>query len=461
MGEGARLNFMISLFSQNLNLRLPHFCFKKWGREEGVHMHKLIQPLLLSLILLTACGPASAATSVPATETLPPTRQVTFTPPLTETLPPEIMMTSTSTIMPTQGIDIPDNTLIAYSAGLKGIYELHVKQGTSRPIIVFPSGFGILYLYPSWSPSGDMIAFQRESQIYIIDRNGSNLHIFRKVSGTNQSEPAWSPDGEHIAFLDSNLGIVITDASGNKLFQLGTSSVHGTSPAWSPDGKRIAFVGVSMVNRYSPWKLYLINSDGTNLHAVTEAIVGEGRISWSPDGNKITFRSFEGCGDINVLDLNTGDITNLTNTPSVMKVDPAWSPDGKYIVFSKAGVTPCEQDKVFSYDGGNLYMVDIDGKQETQLTFDQGGFQQSLWPIVILQPDWKYSLTKAGANLNVRENPSKDATSLAKLPQGVIFTALDGPVVSDDNEWWRIRTEDGIEGWIVDVPGWYMLESAP
>ena len=38
-------------------------------------MHKLIQLFLLLLILLTACGPAPAATSTPViTNTAPPTR---------------------------------------------------------------------------------------------------------------------------------------------------------------------------------------------------------------------------------------------------------------------------------------------------------------------------------------------------------------------------------------------------
>jgi hypothetical protein len=53
--------------------------------------------LLLSLILLTACGPAPAVTSAPATETIPSTRQVTPTLTTTSTFTPSPTFTSTST----------------------------------------------------------------------------------------------------------------------------------------------------------------------------------------------------------------------------------------------------------------------------------------------------------------------------------------------------------------------------
>jgi hypothetical protein len=76
MGEGASVDGMMILFPLKLKLRLPHFrstcpmyfSGEKWGRKEGVKMHRL--PYIFFLcILLTAYGPAPAATSAPATET--------------------------------------------------------------------------------------------------------------------------------------------------------------------------------------------------------------------------------------------------------------------------------------------------------------------------------------------------------------------------------------------------------
>jgi hypothetical protein len=185
------------------------------------------------------------------------------------------------------------------------------------------------------------------------------------------------------------------------------------------------------------------------------------QLSWSPDGNKIAFRSFEGCGDINILDLLTGKISNLTKTPGVVEQDPAWSPDGNYIAFSKAFYSPCGQNDVNAYGGDDIYIMHANGQGVTQLTFGTGGYQPAWWPTVILQPNWKYSVTKAGSNLNIRESATASAKSLVKLQQGDIFTALDGPVSADNYQWWHVRTDSGVEGWCVDVPGWYVFESAP
>jgi uncharacterized protein YgiM (DUF1202 family) len=74
--------------------------------------------------------------------------------------------------------------------------------------------------------------------------------------------------------------------------------------------------------------------------------------------------------------------------------------------------------------------------------------------------NWKYSVTKAGSNLNVRDSAATSAQSLGKLQQGQVFTVLDGPQTAGGYAWWHIRSDTGIDGLIVDVPGWYMFASA-
>ena len=62
---------------------------------------------------------------------------------------------------------------------------------------------------PSWSPSGDPVAFSanvamsNEFDIYAIDVNGSNLTRFDRPDA-NEWGPAWSPSGEQIAFVSTN-----------------------------------------------------------------------------------------------------------------------------------------------------------------------------------------------------------------------------------------------------------------
>ena len=57
-----------------------------------------------------------------------------------------------------------------------------------------------------------------------------------------------------------------------------------------------------------------------------EALTSVFKISWSPDGCKIAFRSdASGNGEINVVDIQTGNIKNLTQHDAY-DGEPVWSP---------------------------------------------------------------------------------------------------------------------------------------
>ena len=81
--------------------------------------------------------------------------------------------------------------------------------------------------------------------------------------------------------------------------------------------------------------------------------------------------------------------------------------------------------------------------------------------IISFSVGWFVSrVTKAGSGLNTRELPSTSAKSLIQLKQGEVFQVLEGPMDADGYHWWRVHTDRGIEGWCVDVPGWYMFNSS-
>jgi Tol biopolymer transport system component len=63
----------------------------------------------------------------------------------------------------------------------------------------------------------------------------------------------------------------------------------------------------------------------------------------------------DGSADIFVYDLASGQLTNLTNTPGEDESDPAWSPDGRQLVFS----TPSSE----AYSTGRTFIMQADGSQ--------------------------------------------------------------------------------------------------
>ncbi len=83
----------------------------------------------------------------------------------------------------------------------------------------------------------------------------------------------------------------------------------------------------------------------------------------SPDGKTIAFAgSGNGGNNLFLLDLATSKVTPLTNTPADENY-PAFSPDGKYVVYSSAKAVdqPC-----------HLFLRSLDGKRVRQLTTTPG-----------------------------------------------------------------------------------------
>ncbi|MCI5056015.1 MAG: DPP IV N-terminal domain-containing protein [Flavobacteriales bacterium] len=80
--------------------------------------------------------------------------------------------------------------------------------------------------------------------------------------------------------------------------------------------------------------------DGSGLiKSLTDGIA----TSWFPDGKKVLFfldESLDGHGvsnsDIFIVDVETNEITNLTNTPDVLEMYPSLSPNGKQITYTNS-----------------------------------------------------------------------------------------------------------------------------
>lgn len=117
-------------------------------------------------------------------------------------------------------------------------------------------------------------------------------------------------------------------------------------------------------------ELYITTPNGTELTRLTvNASLSIGSTpKLSPDGTKIAFVSdVENNFDIYVLDLNSGEITRITDSPE-KDASPSWSPDGKHLVFE-------------SFRDGNLeiYVTNIDGSNAIRLTNDPAGDVNPVW----------------------------------------------------------------------------------
>jgi TolB protein len=148
----------------------------------------------------------------------------------------------------------------------------------------------------SWSSKGDVIAISANiqttlgydiEQIYLMGLDGV---IQKQLTETGYNEhPSWSPSGEFIAFVSTKgneTGICIMRVDGShqgyvtKSVNTSSSSlyVNNLSPSWSPDGNYIVFSS----NRDGDYDLYMIKVDGSGLTRLTNEPGDETFPVWSP-----------------------------------------------------------------------------------------------------------------------------------------------------------------------------------
>ncbi len=112
------------------------------------------------------------------------------------------------------------------------------------------------------------------------------------------------------------------------------------APAWSPDGSRLAFVAQPLTSDVSlgPLKLHVAEWDGSQAHGFVALKLPGGSASasanypaWSPDGRYVVFESAD---DIWIGDICRPDDepVQVTSNPAGDS-DPTWSRDGKWIAF--------------------------------------------------------------------------------------------------------------------------------
>ena len=206
------------------------------------------------------------------------------------------------------------------------------------------------------------------------------------------NEPALSSDGNFVAFRregtkPENSGIFVKGIASDELVQL-TNNPGDGFPVWSPDGQVVAFSrGVQheggREDEHEEFEIYtvgLAKGQARLLYkkeqALNVTIGGEeerkvdsggvrpthGALDWSPDGKTLALSSG---GGIFLVSLTEHTMRRLTEAPPLAEDwGPAFSPDGKRVLFARTSRAAATQD---------IMVVETGGGEAAVITSDPAG----------------------------------------------------------------------------------------
>lgn len=245
--------------------------------------------------------------------------------------------------------------------GHKIIYSVLEKDGAgnlwqTEPSAAAPS---LLLACPeavcsgvAWAPDNRLIAYSKRnvSSFSAGVTSPPRLWLLNTLTGENSPlladdqklsfEPRWSADGEWLSYLAPDLGGVgvINLFDGHTQFY---ESNTGEAGIWQPKTDQLLMNVQRQVGEQTVVHLLLINpvTNEQRLLSGEMQLVEDGSAAWSPDGEWIAFGRKELTGptatpgrQLWLMRSDGSHAQALTHEPAVDFSQPAWSPDGRFLL---------------------------------------------------------------------------------------------------------------------------------
>jgi Tol biopolymer transport system component len=139
-------------------------------------------------------------------------------------------------------------------------------------------------------------------------------------------------------------------------------------PNWSPDGRKILY-SQRRRSQATGWEIYVMNANGTRKRRLTRNSVPDVSPAFSPNGRRIVFRRGGGqAADLWTMSATGRSPRRLLADPIGSDDDPVWSPKGDKILY-QSNKTGAEE----------VWVVNADGTNPVKLTAGSTGSVDADW----------------------------------------------------------------------------------
>jgi dipeptidyl aminopeptidase/acylaminoacyl peptidase len=244
----------------------------------------------------------------------------------------------------------PDGQWVAYTVRTKMLKEdknetriwmVSTRGGEPLPM----TAEGVSSGHPRWSPDGKFLAFTSsrnggKSQVWLLNRLGGEAVRLTEISqGVGDFE--WSPDSTRLVLVLQDPKP--EDAEAEKDKDKPAPAKPKTPPPYVIDRLQFKEDTVGYLDNRRT-HLYVFNVEKKTITQITSGSFDDEQPAWSPDGKQLVFTSNRTMPDpdasrdtnIWVVAADNADkgahLTQITTNPGA-DGQPAWSPDGKWITY--------------------------------------------------------------------------------------------------------------------------------
>lgn len=227
----------------------------------------------------------------------------------------------------------------------------------------------------SITSAGGKVEKHRNIQKLVDNQIQSTSYILKGSKWEQKNSLIWSrleqPAG-NLTFMstrDGNWEIYTMNAQGENLKNLSCNKATDYMFSYFPKNNQFVFY----TNRDGNDEIYIMSADGKKQTNLTKHPSADRIATVSPDGNQILFVSDrdQKDGEIYIMDTTGNNLKRLTANEYFEDL-PVFTPDGKKIIFTRTLKNTSDTSTKVTFNG-EVFMMNIDGTNEVQLTYRPGG----------------------------------------------------------------------------------------